>query len=559
MTKDPGFWRAAKLAACFVLGLCLFELVSLGAGSSGWIIHKHFAAGNHFRLALVLGLSLLSIAAVFGLVLSAIKSTVPFRSIYFLIFSALFICEYAFVRALNSFSSFQFAEVAWFTGDPGFVLDAARLYFNFLSLVPILAFALLLIVTHNAVVLRLRTHLAVTLAIVVFFAGSAYFSSNTYFTISPAAGLRTIASFPVTWYLGGVDTAPQNKFYRSPREPVPYRSQTAPANNIVFVVDESVRPDYLSINGFTEQTTVVLEKLGQHGMVLNWGTAVAGSTCSKDSNDLLLTGVSRLPDRTFDVYTAPTIFQYARAMGYRTYSIDAQVDRLWYGTPDDRNYLDQMITIRELNPSGISSFDNDKLAAEKINEILSGSTGNFIWVNKYGVHKPYSRSYPQVGTNTIEDTYSIHFAKGAEFDSLRRSYAEAIKYNSRIFFDSLFPDGRPRPNTFYLYTSDHGQSLGENGAAVSHCSDAPEAAIVPLMLIGEPSALPDANSSFRASHANIFATLLDLMRYPESERTREYALSLLKPSSASGVKRFYYYGDIHGRGTGRLIEFPTAP
>jgi hypothetical protein len=48
-----------------------------------------------------------------------------------------------------------------------------------------------------------------------------------------------------------------------------------------------------------------------------------------------------------------------------------------------------------------------------------------------------------------------------------------------------------------------------------------------------------ADTSFKASHANLFTSLLDLIDYPEEMRKHSYAVSLFKASGSASTKRFF--------------------
>jgi hypothetical protein len=58
------------------------------------------------------------------------------------------------------------------------------------------------------------------------------------------------------------------------------------------------------------------------------------------------------------------------------------------------------------------------------------------------------------------------------------------------------------------------------------------------------SDLPPLDTQYRASHTNIFATLLDLMQYPETERKFAYSTSLLKAKAADSKPRVYYSDEL---------------
>ena len=105
-------------------------------------------------------------------------------------------------------------------------------------------------------------------------------------------------------------------------------------------------------------------------------------------------------------------------------------------------------------------------------------------------------------------------------------------------------------NTIFVYTSDHGQSLRENGSTVSHCSTTKPEATVPLIIVSAPENLTKVDTEFKASHSNIFATLLDLIAFPESERKHQYTKSLFLATGADSQPRYYFSGDLHGVGQG---------
>jgi len=132
-------------------------------------------------------------------------------------------------------------------------------------------------------------------------------------------------------------------------------------------------------------------------------------------------------------------------------------------------------------------------------------------------------------------------------ETMRLMYDEAITYNLESFFSTLFKDG-VTANTIYLYTSDHGQTLRENGSITSHCAETKPEANVPLLMIAQKANLPIVDTGYRASHNNIFATLLDLMQYPEAERKFAYSTSLLKTQAADSKPRVYYSDELqHAR------------
>ena len=134
------------------------------------------------------------------------------------------------------------------------------------------------------------------------------------------------------------------------------------------------------------------------------------------------------------------------------------------------------------------------------------------------------------------------------------SYDNALLYNLQSFFSPLVEQGLP-DKTVIIYTSDHGQTLGENGALVSHCSTTRNEAVVPLFVIGDDVRITSADTSYKAAHQNLFATLLDLMNVPNDVCGYSYAPSLLAARGNDSAPRSYYAGDLHSSAFGQSYPF----
>ncbi|HVF31339.1 MAG TPA: sulfatase-like hydrolase/transferase [Pyrinomonadaceae bacterium] len=536
--------RSVLYAAAFVVLLLLFELVVLFPQREVDVVRKHLAAASYSRLVASVLLSMASMAASGLFVWAALQSSWRYRVLYAASFFVLTAFEYATHSAFGGFSNFSLAMTAIFAGDPKIIVYAVTEYFVILSFVPTFAFLLLLVVARPPVHGGgLRLLVMMFIATALFFAASAYVARNQYYTTSLSAAARTAVGFPTLWFLGSIRGAPVQKEYRAPRLEVAFRSDQRPVNNVVLIIDESVRGDHLSLNGYPLPTTRILEPLAERNLIKNWGIAVSGSTCSLESNNLLLTGGRSEPGVGGLIYRLPTIFQFARAMNYKTHHFDGQTSALWLGKPQDRNFVDHYVAADELMSVVGKKRDVDAEIAKRVNQITSSSIGNFIWINKVGVHKPYTDAYPDDGGPVANDVWGPAYNPSITRDDLVQAYDSGITYNAQSFFSALFTEITVDVNTIYIYTSDHGQTLQENGSMVSHCSDTKPEANVPLFMIADPRSLPEIDTGFKASHANIFPTLLDLMRVPETARQYEYANSLITATAADSTRRFYVAGN----------------
>lgn len=492
-------------------------------------------------------LAFCSLALTFVFVYLALSSSYGYRLFYLAAFSFATIAEYGYYSALQHYSTAEDLENVIFGTNLDNKIDAVMIYLNWTAVIPCVIFLILLICV-KPIRHKNSWKYAANFSLIAagFFLFTGYLTDNNYPITASGACYRTLISSPLKL----------NYLNLTPRHLVEYQAVVAPQKNIVVIIDESISGNHLSINGYDRPTTPFLEKLNERGFVRNWGLAVSGTTCSITSNKLLLTGVTDLPDKTKQLMNNPIIFQYAKAMGYKTFYFDGQMNNLWSLSDFDRQFVDEYIPKDDLQTA--NDFEIDGEIARRIREINQTSTGNFIWVNKRGTHTPYQRAYPksaELWTPVFFADPNPTFSDPAEEkQALINSHNNAVRYNLELFFTELFKDG-VEENGFYIYTSDHGQNLKDVPEQGSHCGDAPQQAIVPLLLLANSKKIPKTDTAYKASHSNIFATLLDLMNFPAGERKFAYHTSLLEAKSGDSKQRYYFVGDIAGNGAGRKIFF----
>lgn len=526
------------LCLAFTLGLFGFECIYLPLVPEP--IDLAARIGGYF-------LGFLSIVLLFFFTFFAFTSPYKWRLVYFLIFTLGIITEYGYYTALQHFSTAEDLENVIFGTNLDNKIDAVMIYFNWAAFIPCAVFLVLLLVLKPLSEKGLKNLVSVAAGALLFFLATGYLTNNYYPIVSVGAYYRTLIGSPFKL----------NYLNQTPRRLIEYRAPEKPSNNLVFIIDESISGGHLSINGYDRQTTPLLDEMSEKGFLKNWGLAVSGTTCSITSNKLLLTGITDLPDTKKQLLNDPIIFQYAKAMGYKTFYFDGQMNNMWSISDFDRQFVDEHITKEKLQTA--NDYEIDGEIARRVRELVNNSTGNFIWINKRGTHVPYQRAYPksaEVWTPIFfTDPPLPTFATEAERkQAYINSHDNAVKYNLQLFFTTLFEGGVDK-HTFYLYTSDHGQNLRDVPAQGSHCGDLPQQSIVPLFMIADPAAAPAVDTAYKASHSNVFATLLDLMRFPESERRFEYNLSLLKAKASDSKPRTYYVGNISGNSGGRKMTF----
>lgn len=450
-----------------------------------------------------------------------------YRPVFAMIFAIPALVEFSYWKAFHR--PFSVIDMQTAMMSPLQLWNAATgIFFNRLALIPITANLLFLFLPGKLPGPRRRFLLLGMVACI----GINYVFSMNRLVTNWGVSLPRFYQTTLEWAVSG--------FQQIKREEVPFASGEKPTNNIILIIDESIRSDHLSLNDYQRPTTPYLELLAGSGNLLhNWGVAASGATCSPLSNALLITGVQISPQSTENpsilTQQYPTIFQYAYAAGYQTYYLDGQTDYLWNGlNAQDLKFVTGWLNTRQFG----NDLEVDQRAAEWIHAQVIRSTGNFIVLNKKGVHFLYEDSYPK--DQAIWEPIPTNYRTQPE--RVKNAYDNGIHYNVDSFFKKLLPNGEEDlENAIYLYTSDHGQTLFEGGIDWLHCNYTIQEASVPLLILGK---LPhEVDTAYPAGHSNLFATLLDLMNIPDEARLHAYAPSLLRARAADRSDRYYYSGD----------------
>ncbi|MBF0310939.1 MAG: sulfatase-like hydrolase/transferase [Magnetococcales bacterium] len=347
----------------------------------------------------------------------------------------------------------------------------------------------------------------------------------------------------------------KNALYLGEREPVTLTpgGETA-ARHILFLVDESIRADHLSLNGWSLPTTPYLESQGPH--LLNLGYAMAGGNCSQSANIILQSGLrqDQLPDRDFRALKNPSLFQYARQAGFRTHYLDMQKgggELQNYMTPRDLPFIDRFFQPAEEYFTPRKTPQRDRVLIDELEGLLAQPEPLFIYANKYGAHFHYDNCYPKNATRFQPTMGKSGVMSNNTPEEVRNSYANAIAWNVDGFFERLLPVLRAHPDLLVVYTSDHAHDLGVDSHMATHCNAGPVAptqALVPLLLMGNGvGRLPVADWTevvHRTSHFQLFPTLLVAMGYDAEQVRQRYGPLLWEPPM---TPLGFVSGDLFGR------------
>jgi glucan phosphoethanolaminetransferase (alkaline phosphatase superfamily) len=152
---------------------------------------------------------------------------------------------------------------------------------------------------------------------------------------------------------------------------------------------------------------------------------------------------------------------------------------------------------------------------------------------------------------------------GSSRERLVNSYKNSVRYNVDGFFRELL-QGDFR-NAAIIYTSDHGLSLLDHDNVLTHCNSVDPhefEGLVPLLALSGDSELQGRFleaaliNRDRASHFQIFPTLLELLGFDRAEVRAAYGAGLLEALAEDD--RAFSFGPVAG-GSGLMVRWQSMP
>lgn len=288
-------------------------------------------------------------------------------------------------------------------------------------------------------------------------------------------------------------------------------SHTAPADppeNIWVLMPDSVRSDRLGVGGYYRETTPNLSALWAQGE-LQAAQGIAASVATGSTLPLFM-NVTAEPGnfKALEDGTA-NMFRLAKAAGYKTFWISTQESKMMNGIGS--RFIDVHIT-KEDNPIDLS-MNGDKAVLDWLENQAWGER-NFVVINLRSTHSPYEEAY------ATEDEGFARWPDGDEvpYDTrMSNAYDNAVVYLDQILASTIqYLSDNFDGDHLWLFTSDHGQELGED-TLWGHNRLTANVAGVPIVLHQKhdddsdtPYRLPDSRF---ISHYEIGRWLLGTMGY----------------------------------------------
>ncbi len=233
-----------------------------------------------------------------------------------------------------------------------------------------------------------------------------------------------------------------------------------PQINIVLVIGESLRYQNMSLFGYDRETTPLLTALSKERPFI-FRKAVAAGVQTDVALPLFFNNYMKKNPMPVILSQNRCLFKAAKENGFETSFLSAQskpgmkhiinylcpkfIDHLDFGT--DEKSVSDFVQVRQ-----------DDLLVEKIKE-KKFDKPQFYVLHQRGSHTPFESRYPKsfnkfpvVSSDNTKDSIIKHYDNSVYFTDFVLS--EIIK---ELYAKSKLP-------TYFVFVSDHGQTLGEDGA-----------------------------------------------------------------------------------------------
>ncbi len=223
-----------------------------------------------------------------------------------------------------------------------------------------------------------------------------------------------------------------------------------PNTDIVLHIGESVRADHLSLNGYSRETTPNLKKEEQKGNIVNFGSAISYAVSTRESVVGILTPLrvnerGDNPNQTF--YNALNHFKI-----HTNAFFSSMVEH-------PGNYDTPVIALQQKCQNKVFCRERSFKVLPYISKALDeykDNNGIFSLYYGEGSHTPF--------TAYDHDKYEIYKPTSnglSKDDRCINNYDNSI-YATDAFIGSVIDLLRNR-NAIYIFTSDHGEVIGDDG------------------------------------------------------------------------------------------------
>lgn len=275
--------------------------------------------------------------------------------------------------------------------------------------------------------------------------------------------------------------------------------------NVVFIMGESLRKDYMHCYGYPVKNTPYIDSLIDKGSMILFSDVIASapSTASSVKGNMSFHSL----ESSKEWYEYPTLTSLFSQAGYFTYWVSNQEKQGGFigPVPAIAETADRTTYIKVRTSTDWRSAYDEEIVPHLMH--LNEVTQPLLQVvHLMGSHTAFAQRYPhEYNIYTPEDLpeYTPDGTprpKGKTEDTNLIQYLNTIIYNDYVIHKIIRAfDNEP---TLILYTSDHGLEIHDDPTSPEHCghADQPMGLRIPLMVY--------ANDEFKAMNPSIWERVL---------------------------------------------------
>jgi len=308
---------------------------------------------------------------------------------------------------------------------------------------------------------------------------------------------------------------------------LPSEDLTKTNPHILLITVDTLRVDRLGIYSKKHVKTPVIDRLAEKSFVFQKAYAHNPVTLPSHVNIMtgttpLYHGISDNPGFILDDQFL-TIAEFLKGKGYRTgafvaaYPLDSR-----FGLGQGFDVYDDNYGAQDINSINFVERSATKVITPAIEWILSQKKKWFCWIHLFEPHEPYNPPAP-FNINYSHDLYS---GEVAYMDSQLAALMDFLKKGNLI------------ENTIIIFTSDHGEALGEKGET-SHSYFAYNNTIhIPLFIFIPGSHGEKINKN--VCHVDIFPTICQLVKGKIPSHIQGQSLLPLMKQEQIKSRRIYF-------------------
>jgi len=242
----------------------------------------------------------------------------------------------------------------------------------------------------------------------------------------------------------------------------------------VLIIGESTNRNHMGIYGYPRNTTPELYKK-RHNLYI-FRDVISPASHTVPALQMALTSVNRENIDAF--YTVPSIIDFARKTGFKTYWISNQSALgVWdntiaiLGRTTDVSFFINTTGTSKVALDGIS-FDG-KILSYLDRVIEDGAKKKFIIIHLMGIHTRYWKRFPKE-FEAFKDMVppGLKFKQYLNDNQWKRQlidfYDNAILYNDYVVSQVIDRVKKDKRRSFVLYFSDHGEEVCDYELTVGH-------------------------------------------------------------------------------------------